>query len=151
MLLSGEIKDDKGIQFNIDYEDVKDGIQEMFDHSLGHDEYIYSKEEFKFYYELFDGSYSYDSLIDYLLIGYEVNPETLEYVLSRLPDTIPSGNLFDYLKESIRGIRPQVVGALMNKYGGLLSQKDRRELIEEIEAEHSNYPDDRDELLVFFK
>jgi len=151
LLLSGEIKDDKGGIFNIDYEDVKEAIQDMFDSSLGHDEYIYPLDEFKFYYELLDDSYTVDSLINFLLQGYEVNPETLKYILSMLPDTISSGNLFEYLKEATRGIRPQIVGALMNKYGKLLSVEDKQELIDEIEAEHSSYPQNRDELLAFFQ
>jgi len=129
-LFATTIKDSQGNILEIEEDDLK----EIFYYALNQDEYIYSLEEFKFWYEYLDGSYSLDSLIDFLNKVYDVNTHTLNYILSKLPDKINIGQLMIYLKDLIGAIRPMAFKGVYNKYKHLLIDEDIDELREEINA-----------------
>lgn len=135
IMLSGKVKDEQGDPLILH----KDVLQEMFFFTIDHDEYIYPLEEFKFWYEYLDGSYSHDSLIDFLLWIYTIDPNTLNYILSKLPNEISVAQLMDYFKDGIRFNRYVVLEALWNKYGYLFEKEDIEELRDEIIQKHSDY------------
>ena len=81
---------------------------------------------FKVYYDFLDGSYNTN--LDYLSSMAKVDPETLEYILNRLPENIPTRTLIKTLRFYIYNLEIDKVKGLFNKYRSSLTEKDVQNL-----------------------
>ena len=140
------------------------GIRDMYTSLISSHFYYGSPKEWKVFYDKLDGSYTFDSLLQWLfqigLSQYSINPKILDYIVNMLPspnniqdDQDSIIYLLNWFKMAIRGRAVLQIKSVWSKYKDLFNEDDIEELRQEIK---NNFDEEwlqksREELLRIIK